>query len=359
MTLYNYTERVDKIKGRVEKVIEQDKDTIHSLLFSSCLKRFYPSLPIIQHREFAKRVLFNQALAWEEQDDINLLGNCKIISNEVLDIAPKIYCSFHMSSYRLCMLYLLTNNIPLTLLASQNVIKEQGELIMQLLRRFSSVPSNSIINANNSSSIFSMIGELRKGRSLFVYIDGNTGASEKAWDNENLLEVDILASQIKVRTGISFLSKIMGVPIVPIISTRDEGCFPKIELLPSIFPNQDETKNRYMERSIKALYSALNKKLIEYPDQWEAWLYLYKFATKIIPKDNLPGNIEDKKIFSFNRQRYSLWDNKNQSYLMDNSDFSLITVDQKIRTLLGKREIYLSSDSSKIINDLIKRGIVQ
>ena len=308
MKQYSYTERIEKILERVENTIERDKNTIYSVLFSSCLNRFYPSLSITKHGDFAKKVLINQALAWEEQGDIELLSNCKIVNGGELSATPKIYCSFHLSSYRLCMLYLLTNNIPITLIASQNVIKEQGSLIMQLHRMFSKNPPDSIIDANKPSSIFSMIGELRKGRSLFVYVDGNTGALDDRNANENLLKIDILNSHIKVRTGISYLSKITGTPIVPIISTRDTDNFPKIELLAPIYPENNESKRRYIERSIKELYLVLNKRLVKYAEQWEAWMYLYKFAEKKAPIEKVLKQMVEKGHFSFNKERYLvLW----------------------------------------------------
>ena len=47
-----------------------------------------------------------------------------------------------------------------------------------------------------------------------------------------------------------------------------------------IVPLPNEEKTTYAERSIVKLYSLLNHKLKKYPEQWEAWLYLHKFATK-------------------------------------------------------------------------------
>lgn len=182
---------------------------------------------------------------------------------------------------------------------------------------------------------------------------------EKECVNENLLEVDILNSRIKARTGISFLSKITGVPIIPIISTRDEEHFPKIELLLSIYPNKDESKRRYIERSIKELYGELNKRLIKYPDQWEAWMYLYKFAVKKVPTENPAKQIEDKEFFSFNQKRYSLWSNENRLYLVDNCDFSLIIIDQEIRAIIEKQKIYSSENSKEILHNLLKKEIVK
>jgi len=358
MKQYDYTKRIEKILERVEKSIERDKNTIYSVLFSSCLNRFYPSLPITKHGDFAKKVLINQALAWEEQGDIALLSNCKVVNSEELSATPKIYCSFHLSSYRLCLLYLLTNNIPITLIASQNVIKEQGSLIMQLHGIFSKTPPDRIIDANKPSSIFSMIGELRKGRSLFVYVDGNTGALDDRHANETLLKVDILNSHIKVRTGIAYLSQITGVPIVPIISTRDTDYFPKIELLSPIYPESNESERRYIERSVNELYLVLNKRLVKYAEQWEAWMYLYKFAEKKVSIEKELRKMAEQESFSFNRKRYLVWNNNNQCYLMDNCDFSLITIDQEIRTILEKNKIYSSEIPRDLLQKLVKKEIL-
>lgn len=324
---YNYLERIKKFEKRVNQIVEADLNSIHSLLFSSCLKRFYPKLSVSEYPKFIAEVLFNQFLAWEEQFDNDILSESNIISIEDLTTAPKIYCSFHTSSYRLGMRYLLVNNIPITLVASKAVIQQQSNVIYEVSKSISQYSPHRIIDANNPSSILTMRRELNEGRSLFVYLDGNAGVINDVKDNKNLQEVKVLASTIKARTGIAHLSKMSNVPIVPIFVTRDKNSFPTIELLSSIYPSSEESRSEHVERTIKKLYSELNIRLERNPEQWEAWLYLYKFATKKrgenIPHDTFIKNLDE---YRGSHSRFLVWEDRNKLYIMDNTDFSMIDI---------------------------------
>lgn len=357
---YNYTQKASKIRKRIDEELKHHEYTIESLLLSASFRRFIPTMPIEKYTEFVREVLINQGLAWEEQADIELLENCTVVWEKEIDMSPKIYCSFHMSSYRLCMLYLLRQNIPLTLLASNDIIKKQGDFINRTSDKVSNNIGHQIIDANNPNSLIKMMREIKKGNSLFVYVDGNTGV-ENLKSSEKLLDVEILDSQIRVRTGIAYLSKLLNVPIVPIIATRNEEQFPKIHIHNHIVPLPNEGKTEYVERSIKKVYSLLNHELKQYPEQWEAWMYLYKFATKYQAKP-LELNFEDsyREIkWKFNNKRFLLWMHKNKHYLLDNTDFSMIEISDSIADFLsGLNEKKKMPLSDSILLYLIKNQII-
>lgn len=357
---YDYTQKIDKIRKRIDDELKRHEQTIEHLLLSASFKRFLPALPTNQYTEFVRNVLINQGLAWEEQTDVDTLENCTIISETEIDQSPKIYCSFHMSSYRLCMLYLLTKNIPLMLLASNDIIKKQGDFIHDSCDKISNSFTHQIIDANAPNSLIKMMREVKKGNSLFVYVDGNAGV-ENLKTKEKLLDVPILDSYIKVRTGIGFLSKLLNVPLVPIIATRDDGQYPKIHIHKHIAPLPNEGKTEYVERSIKKVYSLLNHELKQYPEQWEAWMYLYKFATKYQAKP-LELNFENshREIkWKFNNRRFLLWLHKNKHYLLDNTDFSMIEIsDSIVEFLSGLNEKKKMPLSDSVLLYLIKNQII-
>lgn len=358
--MYNYTQRASKIRKRVDEELKCHEQTIERLLLSASFKRFLPHLPENKYTSFVRDVLINQGLAWEEQSDVDLLDYCKIISETEIENSPKIYCSFHMSSYRLCMLYLLKRNIPLTLLASNDIIKKQGELINSISDRTSGTITHHIIDANAPNSLIKMARELKNGNSLFVYVDGNTGV-ENSRSKENLLDVEILESYIKVRTGIAYLSKLSDVPIVPIIATRNGVQCPQIHIHKSICPSSNEEKQEFAERSIKELYSLLNDELKRHPEQWEAWMYLHKFATKYQEK---PLEIHFETSYrgnkwTFNNKRYLLWLHKSKHYLLDNTDYSMTEISDSIAKFL----LDLNEKSERSLSDfnflyLIKNQII-
>ena len=358
--MYNYTQRASKIRKRVDEELKNHEQTIERLLLSASFKRFLPHLPENKYTSFVRDVLINQGLAWEEQFDVDFLDYCKIISETEINNSPKIYCSFHMSSYRLCMLYLLKRNIPLTLLASNDIIKKQGGLINNICDRASSSIDHHIIDANAPNSLIKMMRELRKGNSLFVYVDGNTGV-ENLRSKENLLDVKILDSYIKVRAGIAYLSKLSDVPIVPIIATKDEKQCPQIHIYKPISPFSNEEKQVYVERAIKKIYSLLNHELERQPELWEAWMYLHKFATKYQEKP-LDLSYEDfyrQRQWKFNDERFLMWNYEQKHFILDIRDFSMTEISEAAADFLsniGQNSNESLSDSNLLY--LIKNQII-
>lgn len=349
---YNYEKKVASINSIIEKRLKDGENTLQRAMIIASLKRFYPELKEEQYDSFLRSVLINQELAWQEQSDVSILTYCTISDNFDHLHTPAIYCSFHLSSYRLSLLYLLTLKKPITLLASQKVIDSQKEIISKYSSLASGNSPVKLINANSPHSLLSMAKDLKDGRSLFVFIDGNTGAGI-ATEETRLTSVRILESEILARSGVAHLSLITNTPIVPIITFRNEGEYPSIKVFPKLLPSE-----RYTDRSIEAdlltrkIYSIADHLLKKYPEQWEPWLYLYNFASKDHSKSN------NVKVFKFNKNRYLFWNNKNKSYLIDNVDYSVIELDSNTMKELQKDVICIENIQDSMLRNLIANQII-
>lgn len=353
---YNYSERIKLLMPNIKQAISKERSSFRYQLIASCLRRFIPSLLPSEYVQFLEQVLINQALAYSEQTDTQMLKNCNYITSEPLSTEPRIYVSFHLSSYRLNMLYLLQNGLPITLVASKDVIKEQSSIIKRSYASVSSQTTHNIIDANHPNSIKSMLRELRDGRSIFAFIDGNTGVDGMSTSNKHLMRVPLLESHIMVRTGLAHLSKIANVPIVPMITYRKQNEFPTICLFNSILANSNENTSNYVIRAIRVIYQYLDSALRSYADQYEPWLYMYKFADKI------STNTGQKQFcdinYKFNDFRYNAFCHKNIHYLLDNNDFSAIEIDADTYRHLKMNEVDINLINSQYRNYFINQQVV-
>lgn len=340
----------------VRQSINKERDSFRYQLIVSSLRRFIPMLRSEECDNFLEQVLINQALAYREQTDTQMLRQCRCILAEPLDAKPRIYVSFHLSSYRLNMLYLLQNRLPITLVASRDVIDEQGQIIQKSCAQVSGQASHNIIDANQSNSIMTMVRELKNGYSIFAFVDGNTGLDGMTSKNKHQIRVPLLNSCIMARTGLIYLSKITDTPIVPMITYRKNGEFPTIHIFPSISPKSIENKDEYANRAIRIMYQHLNNALELYANQYEPWLYIYKFAdkTSISPVQTLGCERKNK----FNDIRFNSFVYKDKYYILDNADFSVIEVDKDVSAVLQQEKIDLQQVAPKYRNYFLQHQIV-
>lgn len=323
---YNFLKRTEKVSERVEKIFKREKNSLRYLFITSCIRKFIPEMNDTDLESFVKDIMINQAVAWEDQHLCGAIDNLQMHLHGYLPDSPVIFCAFHFSSYRLGLFKLLSLGRRITVVASEDIIKTQGDLIIQCCHSISGSFTDKIINANSPVSIRQMLRELQSGNDLFIYTDGNTGTDGMSRTNCNLAEINLLNSKILVRTGVAYLSYLSQCPIVPIIVCRYDNEWPAFEVFPSLLPNRDTDKNTFCSDTMNKLYSILNHYLQKYPEQWEPWLYLYKF----IPSNN--SHAEQKKIcsnanYTFNKKRYTfVTDPYGKRYLFDKDDISAIAL---------------------------------
>lgn len=322
------------IAERVERILEKERNSIRHLMVSSCIKRFLPYLPESKHSEFLKSVLMNQLQAWEDQKNVNVLEECRVLGEEHIQTAPAIYTSFHLSSYRMSLKYLVAKGVPITLVASQDVLQEQEEIISRICAQLQNPIE--FVDANAPHSLLTMVRTLKRGRSLFIYIDGNTGADGMSNDNRNLFEIGLLNSTLLVRQGVPILSYLAKTPLIPVLCHRSEVL--EIQFYPSFFPSEGISREQYTVDALLYLYHILEENLRESPESWEAWLYIYKFVPKVVSeqlKDAeqlcLPSSVR------FNAERYKAYEHRTgEVFLFDMTDICAYPIERNIWNVLQK-----------------------
>ena len=132
--------------------------------------------------------------------------------------------------------------------------------------------------AENPRTLLLGIKEIQKGASMLFFMDGNTGIIPSKGVRKHDAEFTFMGIPVKMRTGVPYVAQKAGVPIIPAVSyynARDEIC---VEFLGPVSP-PDASKS--IESCTIEIYRIFENYLKKYPEQWEAWFYLFRFWSDV------------------------------------------------------------------------------
>jgi len=190
MKLNEYISKRNQIVYQIENTLNIWKrdDLVRQFnLVSAGLTNYIPTINHKEHEKIYKKILMHQHLSSLEQSFFSVLDfvSYENLSDETLNLLkekPVIISTFHTGSYRIINHFLVKNQIPYSLVIARDVLKTQGEEIKRLFSEYYDGYVNNeltLIDAESSSSGIQMIREVKKGKSLLLYVDGNVGAGEK------------------------------------------------------------------------------------------------------------------------------------------------------------------------------------
>ncbi|GLX86243.1 hypothetical protein tloyanaT_24960 [Thalassotalea loyana] len=203
----------------------------------------------------------------------------KAWDEQITPQANRIYCSYHLGSYRLIVGYLLSKGVDVALLVTDDVMQQQIERIYDFHQEIcTKEPFGKLtfFNAESFNGISDAVDFYQAGGSLLIYIDGNSGIGGMGRNDNRLLTVDFLNRQIKARKGVAFLSRVLMADIFPVfVRNNDDGTRSLITSTP-IKPNRAIAKSEYIEQTTKHLFDILAREINREPESWEGWLYIHK-----------------------------------------------------------------------------------
>ena len=135
---------------------------------------------------------------------------------------------------------------------------------------------------------------VKKGYSLFAYVDGNSGY-KGVYNKEQSVEMAFLNSTISTRTGLAKIAFFAKIPIVPFVAYYQDHV-PKMTLLPPIEVKKSDRVEVFTLKTTQYLYSQFQRYIKIYYDQWESWFYLHKY---------LPNELLNQTGKQFQRQSRS------------------------------------------------------
>lgn len=323
-------------RERQKKLAHQQKD-LHFLRAN--LSHFCPEVPAERHEAIYLRLLTNHWLSarsfryvdFGSLAHMGVDGNTDFLKPSASPRKSHIFCTYHLGGYRAILAMLLNAGYPLTLVIDNRTLRSQEDYIANIsaqLNQYNPASASiEMLDAENPAIGRQMAGALHKGRSILIFLDGNTGVGGIYQRNSKQLRVSFLNGTIISRSGIATLAHATRTPIIPIISyykTVDGAEIPYYNCLPTIEPQTVPT-DVFVRETTQKLYNLLADYVRQYVDQWESWFYFHKFldvdALATTTADEKPVADAPANEVEFNDERYSLFKIDRAGYLFDRQTY--------------------------------------
>ncbi|MVM30729.1 hypothetical protein GO755_11860 [Spirosoma sp. HMF4905] len=307
--------------------------------FSANVENVLPSIPRREHEALFRELLLQQVFTTFDQkcltagDLVKLRGAHDVLNKEY---SPKIYCTYHLGSYRLLTSVLFRKGVDCVLLVGSNMNRNQGEEMAEhiegLRQKHGLTNVFRVVEAGSPSAGLTVLRELKAGRSLIVFVDGSPETAPQVGEESQFLSVRFGQRRVLTRKGVGYLSHAAGVPIVPVVSYRQSDMTNVLHCLKPIRPIVRSDRDMYCQEAMQQLYDAFWPYLKQYPGQWEGWNFIHLFLEPEIVKNNF-FNYHAKRL-AFNEKRYTLCDLEQAPILFDRRLYQTYEITEDLRDLL-------------------------
>lgn len=312
---------------------------------SANLLNFLPSIPADTHENLFSKMRMHQQLSLLDYRYSCSAGQVRTegayaSAMALLKSRPCIICTFHMGSNRVLNHLLAGAGIPYTVVAANHIARGEGEAFQQMYaREYNREQPFTVIEAQQPNAGLQMLRELKKGKSLLIYIDGNTGSGDDTIHNENRTRIDFLNGHIYARSGVAYLSHLANVPVIPVISYRTSLNCIRLRMEQAIYPDVTVNRKQYAAAATRQIYNAFAPLLQQYPEQWECWMYLHKIVdchafkgAETVSQEAQPAT----GAFHLNKSRYGVFNIGEEWYLFHKQTYTSYPVNRDIYQLLFK-----------------------
>ena len=295
------------------------------------LMHFFPALGTAQRRAIIAEVFWQQNMAMGDYTRHTLIDTTKVV-----DLAgalgsggaPHIYCLYHVGSYRHFFHFLARENIDCALFIAGKTLELQGQGIRDGENKAWGGRLD-MIDAEAGNSLLRGARALKRGQSVAIYIDGNSGSGAN-WENNRLQAVEFFGKTLLARTGIAYLSHLSGVPIVPVTCKRGMTGPLSLTMHPPIKPD-GAARDAYVCDATRALYALLEREIADSPGLWEGWLYVQKYLQsrpqmeeRILPQRELGADT----LIKANLDEFAVLDFGGKPMLLDKQRHSCSMLDE-------------------------------
>lgn len=313
---------------------------------SASLSNYLPQISFSKHENIFKNIFLHQQLSMFEQSfydlpDYVVYENLNREVRRLLEKGGSIICTFHTGAYRLINLFLAKHKLPFTLVLSKEAMETQGrdfeKMFAEINKGDTGQADLKLIDAESPSSALNMIKDIKKGRNLVIYIDGNIGAGNETNSNQNNCIIDFLNQKIFARQGVGYLANTLQVPVITVVSYRKSFSDIRLRFFDPIYSDDQKDKAAAAARITQHIYDLVAPIIKEYPDQWDAWLYLHKVSNVMIKPAEMVAALpspEDKLIF--NSSSFGIFKVIQNSFLFKKCNYKSYKISSEVYTELSK-----------------------
>lgn len=335
------------------------------------IKKLLPAIPEEQHERICRDNYYYKQLASLHSRYVDLLRDVKMAGDlEFLNDkdTPRIYCTFHMGSYRIMNLILAYKNIDFVLVISKETLKDQKETYLKSYneqkKMYGTTGSFEFIEAESPTSIISMVKALKNGKSLVFYIDGNTGVGGVGRTDDKMLPIDFFGNTLFARKGIAYLSYKCDVPIINCFSIMNDKREDVTAIFnPPIVPDKTKATDEYTVETTQRIYDEFSEILMKHVEQWEGWMYVNRYldtASFVDAESDYPFNSAIE--YKYNQERYKSFAFNGERFLFDTTTYQTYPVVEDLMRVLDKDAKYKVDDNvlpQEVYGFLVKKKILK
>ncbi len=337
-TLTDYIEQAKSLEQSVYSTIDKMQSnaamTNGFLRFRANKRKFLPGNTDDDLESFRKAE-FNVALSArvEIKTELQVLIDLMEVSGNtaVLDEGgkqPYIFCTFHFGPFRLIGPLLATHGYDLSVLTLKSGITPD-------LLHTSANDDLEVLYADSSSVMLEMMNNLKNGKSLKTFIDGNAGLVKDP-DVKSFAKTKFLGNEFYCKKGIPYLSYVSGVPIIPILSYRESLTKTRIIFGDPIHPDKSVSREQFAQNTIQFFYDWMEPYLQKYPEQWVYWQVMHEFMDieKQQQIQHVGSDTFQEGMYGFNQERYELFHTSTANYLFDKNAYKSFTISNNLSQYL-------------------------
>lgn len=210
--------------------------------------------------------------------------------------------SFHFGYYRAVPAFLVQRGYKLCIPVAKEVMSQQSQHYAALLgdRWQKQVV---FLEAEDPYLFFKLRRQMDLGYHIFCYLDGGVSAAKGA-QRRKLKKMPFLNGRISVQHGILDMAHLLGKKMTVLIAEMPiENEHITIRTLDHCDVNWYPNRKHFTEYNSRIIYEEFEEVLLEYPEAWEAWLYLHKTMSPSSDETKWPAA---NRIISFSNQEKQL-----------------------------------------------------
>lgn len=307
--------------------------------FSANVENVLPSIPRREHESLFRELLTQQVFATFDQhhlasvDLVRFRGQYRSFTSKE---DPRIYCAYHLGSYKMLTSVLFRQGIDCVLLVGSNMNRQHGQELTDWSERLrlehGLTNTFRIVETGSSSAGLTVLRELKAGKSLIVFVDGSHETAPEAGEEHQFLSVRFGKRRVLTRKGVGYLSHASNVPVVPVVSYRSGGMTNVLHFLEPIRPIPQSNREMYCQEVMQQLFDAFWPFLIKYPGQWEGWSFIHAFLEPEVAEHTLFESVSQHP--RFNEYRYTVCDLEDATILFDRRLYQTYEITEDLRDLL-------------------------